>query len=102
MADAKEKLQEVQDELNCRVCLDTYEMPKLLQCFHVYCKKCLVRLVRKDEQGKMVIPCPECKKDTSVSAGGVADLPAAFQINRLLDIVGESGRKAHEGKAVLY
>ena len=41
----------------------------------------------------MVIPCPECKKDTSVSAGGVADLPAAFQINRLLDIVGESGEK---------
>ena len=82
-------LQKVEDELNCRICLDRYEDPKLLQCFHVYCKKCLVRLVDRDAGGQLVLTCPECRQVTSVPAGKVANLKSAFYINRLLGIIQE-------------
>ena len=85
---AEQILERVEGELNCHVCLDTYENPKLLNCFHVYCKKCLVKMVREDERRQRTIICPECTKKTPVPSTGVADLQAAFHFNRLLDIVG--------------
>ena len=79
---AEEKLEE---HLNCSICLDTYTDPKLLQCFHVYCQKCLVPLVR-DQQGKLGLTCPACRQVTPIPDRGVAGLQPAFHINRLLEI----------------
>ena len=100
---AERKLQKVEDELNCRICMDTYTDPKLLQCFHVYCRGCLSRLVVRQEglqgeQGELVLPCPECRQETSVPANGVAGLKSAFYINRLLDIMGEAEDKDEEAE----
>ena len=36
---AKDIVQKLEDQLNY---LDTYTNPKLLQCFHVYCKECQI------------------------------------------------------------
>ena len=44
MAESK-AIKKLEDQLNCSICLDTYTDPKLLQCFHVYCRKCLIKLV---------------------------------------------------------
>ena len=83
------KLEEkVEEQLKCSICLDTYTEPKLLQCFHVYCQKCLVPLVDRDEQEKLKLTCPTCRKVTPVPERGVAGLQSAFQINRLLEIQG--------------
>ncbi len=86
---AEEALQKVEDQLNCSICLDTYTDPKLLQCFHVYCQKCLVKLVIRDQQGQLNLTCPICRQITPISARGVAGLPSAFQVNKLLEIVDE-------------
>ena len=40
---AVKALKKVEDRLSCSICLDTYTDPKLLQCFHEYCQKCLVK-----------------------------------------------------------
>ena len=46
---AKQALTEkLEDQLTCAVCLDTFSDPKLLPCFHVFCKDYLERLVVKD------------------------------------------------------
>jgi hypothetical protein len=86
---AEMALQKVEDQLNCSICLDTYTDPKLLQCFHVYCKECLVRLVVRDQKGKLSLSCPSCRQDTPVPDTGVSGLQSAFHINHLLEIMEE-------------
>ena len=83
------KLEEqVEEQLNCSICLDTFTDPKLLQCFHVYCQQCLVPLVDRDKQGALGLACPICRRITPIPDRGVTGLQsvAAFQINRLLEI----------------
>ena len=83
---AEEALKKLGYELNCSICLDTYTDPKLLQCFHVYCRQCLVPLVDRDQQGQLGLTCPNCRQVTPVPDRGVAGLQPAFHINRLLEI----------------
>ena len=86
MAIAIEKLE---DHLNCPMCLDTYTKPKQLQCHHVYCQQCLVKLVFRDQQGQLSLACPNCRQVTLVPANGVRGLQSAFQITPLLEILDE-------------
>jgi late competence protein required for DNA uptake (superfamily II DNA/RNA helicase) len=83
---AEKVVQHLEEQLNCSICLDTYTDPKLLQCFHVYCQKCLVPLVVRDQQGQLGLTCPTCRRLTPVSGRGVADLRPAFHLNRLLEM----------------
>ena len=83
---AEKVLKKVEDQLNCSVCLGVYTDPKMLHCFHVFCKTCLRKLVFRDEQGQLVLSCPNCRHITPVPANGVAGLQPAFLINHLLDI----------------
>ncbi len=98
---AEEILQKVEDELNCRICLDKYEDPKLLPCFHVYCMGCLAGLTRRAKP-----TCPECRQEISVPADGVAGFKSAFYINRLIGIMQEDHKKEirycseHDGQEV--
>ena len=91
----KKTLKKVEEELNCSICLDTYSDPKLLQCLHAYCCKCLVKLVVRGQQGQQILTCPFCRHDTPVPANGVAGLQPAFQINHFLEIM-EEHKKAAE------
>ena len=95
----KTLLKKIEEELNCSICLDTYSDPKLLQCFHAYCRKCLVKLVVRDQQGQLILTCPTCRHDTPVPASGVAGLQPAFQINHLLEIMEEHKKAATDPPA---
>ena len=94
---ADKALKKVEDQLNCSICLDTYTDPKLLQCFHIYCQDCLVKLVVRDQQGHHVLTCPICRQVTPIPANGVTGLQPAFHVNHLLDILDE--HKKEEGPA---
>ncbi len=83
---AEEAIKKLEEQLNCSICLDTYVNPKLLQCFHVYCQQCLVKLVHRDRQGHLTLTCPTCRQVTPVPADGVAGLPSTFHINHLFEI----------------
>ena len=74
------------EQLNCSICLDTYTDPKLLQCFHVYCRQCLVPLVDRDQQEQLGLSCPTCRQVTPIPDRGVAGLQPAFHINHLLEL----------------
>ena len=96
---AEKTVQKFEEELNCSICLDTYTDPKLLQCFHVYCRKCLVKLVVRDQQGQLILTCPICRHDTPVPANGVTGLQPAFQINHFLEIMEEHKKAAADPPA---
>ncbi len=81
-----EKVIKKQDEqLNCSICLDTYTDPKLLQCFHTYCTKCLIPLIR-GRQGQPTLTCPAFRQVTPIPPNGVRGLQSSFQINDLIGI----------------
>ena len=83
---AKEALEKVEEQLNCYICLDTYTDPKLLQCFHVFCRQCLVPLVIRDQQGQLGLSCPTCRQVMFIPERGVSGLKPAFHVNKLLEV----------------
>ena len=91
---AEKTIEKLKEELNCSICLDTYKDPKLLQCFHVFCTRCLAKLVIRDEQGQLFLNCPVCRHVTPVpGSNGVQDLQSAFQFNHFLEILEEHETK---------
>ena len=85
---AKQALKKLEDQLTCTICLSAFKDPKLLQCFHVYCKDCLQQLVVKDQQGQLSLRCPTCRQFTLLPpmATDTSSLQSAFHINHLLEI----------------
>ncbi|KAK3593024.1 hypothetical protein CHS0354_005388 [Potamilus streckersoni] len=61
MADA----QNIADKkLNCPICLEIFESPKILPCFHTFCEKCIckhVRGLKKENIKSDTIECPICR-----------------------------------------
>ena len=66
--------------LTCPICYQLFNNPKYLPCHHSYCEQCLEKM-----QVQNKIKCPECRKEATVPAGGVKDLPINFFINRMVD-----------------
>ena len=83
---SEKALKNLQEQLNCSICLDIYTDPKLLQCFHVFCRQCLVPLGVRDRQGQLSLTCPTCRQVTPIPDRGVSGLQSAFHINNLHQI----------------
>ena len=81
----EQALKKLEDQLTCAICLDSYTDPKLLNCFHVFCTKCLQPLVCQGAQGQ-TIQCPNCRQPTTLPQNGVPGLQGAFHIHHLFDI----------------
>ena len=96
---AEKVVERVEEQLNCSICLDTYNDPKILQCFHVFCRQCLVPLGVRDQQGQLSLTCPTCRQATPIPARGVAGLQSAFHINNLLEILEDSANKLENAPA---
>ena len=80
----KEALKKLDAQLECSLCLDNFKEPKLLPCFHVFCKSpCLEKLVAKDGQS---LQCPTCRHIVQLSAKGVSGLQSDFHIDHLFEI----------------
>ena len=87
-------LEELEKEITCAVCHGHYEKAKLLPCNHYYCGAC-IETVAKRARGKP-FDCPECRKETSLPPGGVAELQGAFFVERMKDVYGKMAKA--EGK----
>ena len=52
-------------ELECAICMETFNKPKLLYCMHTFCEECINKIVRRENShGK--ISCPICRHETKV------------------------------------
>ena len=87
MAGRKDRLEDLQQEITCPLCLDTFDDPCVLSCQHTYCRKCLEAFVRRIRGVSPTITCPECRKFTDVPVEGVQGLPSAFKLNSLIEVV---------------
>ena len=93
--DPREKpLEELEKEITCAVCHGFYQKAKLLPCNHYYCSTCIEKMAARSGGGPF--HCPECRKETSLPAGGVAGLQPAFFVERIKDLHGKMARA--EGK----
>ena len=82
---ADQALKKLADQLECSICLDSFTDPKLLQCFHVFCKDCLEPLVLRNQHG-LSLCCPNCRHSTLLPVNSVSGLRPAFHIHHLFEI----------------
>ena len=75
----KKGLQKLKDEATCPVCQEFFQDPKILPCFHYYCKRCVLQLAAREQP----FPCPECRGDTLLPPTGADGFPTAFFVNRM-------------------
>ena len=76
------------DHLECPICTNRFEDPKVLDCLHSFCTVCLNELKeRQDPQDTFKIPCPLCRQETTLKENGVTDLPNDFKLSALVEEV---------------
>ena len=65
----------------CGLCSEFYVDPRILQCIHSFCSKCLKKLA--EEQGPK-LTCPTCSKTTSLTEEGIdalsKDLRKSYEV----------------------
>ena len=83
--DPQEALKKVTAQLECGICLDEYKDPKLLSCFHVFCKQCLEPLVLQRRE-QSLLDCPNCRHTTVLPPQGVKGLRPDFRMHHLFEI----------------
>ena len=78
---------ELEEQLKCPVCLDTYTNPKILPCHHSFCQECLEGLHQERARGNTYyLSCPTCRQHIEVPREGVGAFPVAFHLNNLKEI----------------
>ena len=58
----------------CGLCSQLYTDPRVLQCLHTFCSKCLTK-ISGEQTSRTSLKCPTCKKPTTVPKGSVTALP---------------------------
>ena len=75
--------------LECSICLELFDDPKMLRCTHEFCKRCLEDVVTFRKDGSAIITCPlRCDKGTVLNNNQtVHDLAASYTTKNMLDTV---------------
>ena len=81
----------VAQRLECSMCYQLMQEPKLLSCTHTFCKDCLAKLYqcqRKTDQ----ISCPVCRQTTRLQNGNVSRLQTNVPIKAMIGDVQSAKR----------
>ncbi|XP_071803860.1 uncharacterized protein [Asterias amurensis] len=73
-----------QDHLECPICRGRFEQPKLLECSHSFCYKCLQQL-RQNSPSTTRLSCPVCRQETLLKQNGIEGLKADFKTLSLIE-----------------
>ena len=81
----------IAQRLECSLCFELMQEPKLLSCTHTFCKDCLAKLYqcqRKTDQ----ISCPVCRQTTRLQNGNVSRLQTNVPIKAMIGDVQSAKR----------
>lgn len=72
----------------CVLCSEYYVDPRMLECLHSFCNKCLKKLLEeRDSSAKTSLKCPTCERTVSLpEEGGVDALPKDLRKNYEVEI----------------
>ena len=88
MARSRSFLDDVKKEIECPVCQEQFsetKEPKILKCFHTFCKSCLEGWLR--QQGGGTLSCPKCREITECPNDDINSLPSNLFYKQMVDIV---------------
>lgn len=88
-------LEELEGSIVCGVCLQYFNLPRLLPCLHVFCEECLITHVNM-RPGSKKLKCPLCLSMAKLPGNGVRGFPRTFHHQSLVDTV----RRAQEQQVV--
>lgn len=66
--------------MKCSFCFKPYRLPRILNCFHVFCQSCLERVLDSSR-----ISCPVCKTKTKVPNNIEQDLPLDYALLNFME-----------------
>ncbi|CAH1789292.1 unnamed protein product [Owenia fusiformis] len=96
MAEATYSAEQVGQLLQCPVCLDRFNNPKILPCQHTFCvSPCLEGLVNQSSRS---LKCPECRKEHKLPYAGISGFPNNLTISRFLDLPAQSREPPEENR----
>ena len=78
-------IEELEKDITCSICNEHYTDPKVLTCYHYYCKQCIYRHAMRTGLDKP-FSCPVCSKDTTLPLSSVDKLKGAFFVNKMKQI----------------
>ncbi|XP_038056809.1 E3 ubiquitin-protein ligase TRIM71-like [Patiria miniata] len=78
-----------QGHLECPICCCLFKDPKMLDCLHSFCLKCLEEMMSKQKSEVEKITCPVCRREMQVPDGGLQSLSSSFFLSSLVDEVKE-------------
>ena len=74
--------------IECPVCLNELQDPRMLSCRHTLCYTCVKDYTEKNKYDKE-LHCPVCREVNSLYEGGVDNLPKYFFINEIKEVAAE-------------
>ncbi|XP_038056033.1 E3 ubiquitin-protein ligase TRIM56-like [Patiria miniata] len=89
-----------QGHLECPICCCLFKDPKMLDCLHSFCLKCLEEMMNKQKPETEKITCPVCRRETQVPGGGLQSLSSSFFLSSLVDEVQQQEAVLGEASAL--
>ncbi|XP_038062764.1 tripartite motif-containing protein 3-like [Patiria miniata] len=80
-------LKNIGPHLECDICADKYKQPKVLDCMHSFCQKCLEQYYTSRYAGQPKIPCPVCRRETVLPQTRIQGLKTNFHLMGIVEEV---------------
>uniref|UniRef100_A0A671X9J9 E3 ubiquitin-protein ligase RNF182 n=1 Tax=Sparus aurata TaxID=8175 RepID=A0A671X9J9_SPAAU len=89
----------VTEELECKICYCAYNLgsrrPKVLECCHRLCAKCLAKILDLGESPPNAVVCPFCRYVTRLPGEAVSSLPDDCNLVAALALQSRNQRNLH-------
>lgn len=87
------------EELECKICYCAYNLgsrrPKVLECCHRLCAKCLAKILDLGESPPNAVVCPFCRYVTRLPGEAVSSLPDDYNLVAALALQSRNQRNLH-------
>uniref|UniRef100_A0A8C7X9C2 E3 ubiquitin-protein ligase RNF182 n=1 Tax=Oryzias sinensis TaxID=183150 RepID=A0A8C7X9C2_9TELE len=91
------------EEMECKICYCMYNLgsrrPKVLECCHRLCSKCLIKILDLGELPPNALVCPFCRCITALQGDSVSSLPDDCNLVSTLALQRRNQRNSHQDTA---